>query len=199
MAITLQKGQKVDLTKGKAGLTSLMVGLGWDPVQPKKAGFFASLKPSANIDCDASVLMLDEQGKVANNKDVIYFGNQQSLCKSVKHMGDNLTGEGEGDDEQVFVDLSRIPQNIHRLVFVVNIYSCVSRKQDFGMIENAYIRVLNSSSNESLLHFNLSDHYGGLTSLVAGEIYRYNGEWKFNAIGDGTKDTSLEEIVRRYR
>lgn len=202
LAISLQKGQKVDLTKGRAGLSSLTVGLGWDPVTAEKSkGLFGGLfggGSTANVDCDASVLMLDEKGKMPNKNSLIYFGNLKSADNSVRHSGDNLTGDGDGDDEQIVVDLKSISPSIHKLVFVVNIYSCVSRKQDFGMIQNAFIRLVDNSNNEELIHFNLTENYSGLTSLFVGEIYRHNGEWKFNAIGDGTKDTSISEIANKY-
>ncbi|PLS15951.1 stress protein [Bacillus sp. M6-12] len=202
MAISLQKGQKVDLTKGRAGLTSLMVGLGWDPVTPDKpkgllGGLFGG-GGAPNIDCDASVLLLDENGKLTNKNNLIYFGNKTSADGSVRHSGDNLTGDGDGDDEQIVVNLNAVSPSVHKMVFVVNIYSAVSRKQDFGMIRNAFIRIVNNSTGEELIHFNLSDNYSGLTSLFAGEIYRHNGEWKFNAIGDGTKDTTITEIANKY-
>lgn len=200
MAVMLQKGQKVDLTKGNAGLSNLMVGLGWDPVK-SGGGLLGGLfgGGGSNIDCDASILMLDENGKIRNNKDLIYFGNKQSTCGSVKHSGDNITGQGAGDDEQVFVDLNRIPNNIHKMVFVVNIYACVSRKQHFGMIQNAFIRVVNASNNSELINFKLTENYSDKTSLIVGEIYRHNGEWKFSAIGEGTRDTSIDEIVKHYK
>ena len=202
MAITLQQGQKVDLTKGRAGFSSLMVGLGWDPVAPEKpkgllGGLFGG-GGAQNIDCDASVLLLDEHGKLANKNSLVYFGNLKSADGSVRHTGDNLTGDGDGDDEQIIIDLKSVSPSIHRMIFVVNIYSCVSRKQDFGMIQNAFIRVVDNSNGQELIHFNLSENYSGLTSLFAGEIYRHNGEWKFNAIGDGTKDTSISEIANKY-
>lgn len=199
MAISLQKGQKIDLTKGRAGLSSITVGLGWDPVPNKKSsGFFGSLlggSSNNNIDCDASVLMLNEQEKLV---DVVYFGNTKSSCGSVIHSGDNLTGEGDGDDEQIFVNLNKVPSNIHKLVFVVNIYDCVKRKQDFGMIQNAFIRILDDSKNEEMVHYNLTDNYSGLTAIFPGEIYRNKGEWKFSAVGQGVKDTSIKEIANRY-
>lgn len=201
MSVNLQKGQRVDLTKGNAGLTRLMVGLGWDEAKrPKKGGFFGSLfsAPPADIDCDASVLMLNENGKLSRKEDLIYFGNLRSRCGSVMHSGDNLTGEGEGDDEKIFVEINKIPPNIHRLVFLVNIYDCIRRKQHFGMIRNAFIRVVNASNNQELVKFNLSENYEGKTTLFAGEIYRYDNEWKFAAIGEATNDTSLAEIVKRY-
>lgn len=200
MSINLVKGQKVDLTKGKAGLSTLMVGLGWDPVQTSSGGLFGSLFGSSapEIDCDASVIMLDQQGKLISPDHVIYFGNLSSKCGSVKHTGDNLTGEGDGDDEQILVYLNKVPANVQRLLFVVNIYDCVKRRQEFGMIKNAFIRVEDASSRSQLLKFNLTNDYKGLTSLIVGEIYRHNGEWKFNAIGDGTRDGSIGDLVQRY-
>lgn len=194
MAISLQKGQRIDLTKGNANLHTIMVGLGWDPVK-KKGGFFSR---SVDVDCDASVIMLAGD-KLVSNKDLIYFGNKKSVCKSVVHSGDNLTGDGDGDDETIKVDLKSVPNSFNKLVFVVNIYDCKARKQDFGMIENAYIRVMNHDTGEELVRFNLSDNYGGLTTLITGEIYRHNGEWKFAAVGDGTTDSSLSEVCRKYQ
>jgi stress response protein SCP2 len=203
MAINLQKGQRVDLTKGNPGLTKIMVGLGWDPVQSSGGGgflggLFGGGGNSANVDCDASVIMLGANDKLQNNKDVIYFGNLRSNDGSVQHSGDNLTGDGDGDDEQIMIDLSRVPANIQKLVFVVNIYDCVKRKQHFGMIKNAFIRVVNPNSNQELLHYNLTDNYSGLTCLVTGEIYRHGNDWKFAAIGSGTNAASLSEVVRSY-
>jgi len=202
MAINLQKGQKVDLTKGNPGLSKIMVGLGWDPVQQKGGGLFGSLfgggGSGGNVDCDASVLLLDENGKVKGNSDVIYFGNLKSKDGSVQHSGDNLTGDGAGDDEQVFVELGKVPSSVHKLVFVVNIYDAIKRKQHFGMIQNAFIRIVNPSSNETLLHYNLTDNYTGMTSLIVGEIYRHGQEWKFGAIGSGTSAGSLGEVVKSY-
>jgi len=203
VAINLQKGQRVDLTKGNPGLTRIMVGLGWDPVQSGGGkGMLGSLfgggGNTANVDCDASVIMLGANDKLQNNKDVIYFGNLKSNDGSVQHSGDNLTGDGDGDDEQIMIDLSRVPSNIQKLVFVVNIYDCVKRKQHFGMIRNAFIRVVNPTNNSELIKYNLSDNYSGLTCLVTGEIYRHGNEWKFAAIGSGTNAASLSEVVRSY-
>ncbi|MBL4953838.1 TerD family protein [Neobacillus sp. OS1-32] len=205
MAINLQKGQRVDLTKSNPGLTKILVGLGWDPVQNKSGGggFFGSLfggggGGQANIDCDASVIMLGANDKLGSNKDVIYFGNLRSNDGSVQHSGDNLTGDGDGDDEQIWVDLSRVPANIQKLVFVVNIYDCVKRKQHFGMIQNAFIRIVNPNNQQELIHYNLTDNYSGLTCLITGEIYRHGNEWKFAAIGSGTTAASLSEVVRSY-
>lgn len=199
MAITLEKGQRIDLTKGKAGLSNILVGLGWDPVS-QGGGFLAKLfggGGGADIDCDASVLML-KNDKFVENKDLIYFGNLKSKCGSIEHTGDNLTGEGDGDDEQVLVNLSKVPGNVNKLVFVVNIYDALRRNQDFGMIQNAYIRIVDRSNNQELLKYNLKDEYAGKTSLIVGELYRDENEWKFVAVGNGTNATNLADITRNY-
>lgn len=198
MAISLEKGQRIDLTKGKSGLSKLLVGLGWDPVS-SGGGFFGKLfgGGGADIDCDASVLML-ENDKMTDSKNVIYFGNLKSRCGGVVHTGDNLTGDGDGDDEQILVDLAKVPADVNKLVFVVNIYDCVRRKQDFGMIQNAFIRVVDQANREELVTYNLRDNYSGRTSLIAAEIYRQDGEWKFAAVGEGTNDTKIGDIVNRY-
>ncbi len=202
MGISLQKGQRIDLTKGNAGLSRIMVGLGWDPVDKgSSGGFFSKLfggSAGPDIDCDASVLMLDESGKLRKKEDLIYFGNLKSNCGSVVHTGDNLTGDGDGDDEQIIVELNRIPSNIQKLVFVVNIYDCIKRNQDFGHIQNAFIRVVNGANNQEMIRYNLTEDYAGKTTLMVGEIYRHGGEWKFAAIGEGTRDASLGEIANKY-
>jgi len=199
LAITLEKGQRIDLTKGKAGLTNILVGLGWDPVS-QGGGFLGKLfggGGGADIDCDASVLML-KNDKFVENKDLIYFGNLKSKCGSVEHTGDNLTGEGDGDDEQVLVNLSKVPGNVNKLVFVVNIYDALRRNQHFGMIQNAYIRIVDRSNNQELVKYNLKDEYAGKTSLIVGELYRHENEWKFVAVGNGTNDAKLADITRNY-
>ncbi|SFB25921.1 MULTISPECIES: TerD family protein [unclassified Bacillus (in: firmicutes)] len=201
MAINLQKGQRVDLTKGNPGLSKIMVGLGWDPVKSGGGGLLGGLfggGGGANVDCDASVIMVGENDKIRGNSDVIYFGNLKSSCGSVQHSGDNLTGAGDGDDEQVFVELNRVPSHVQKLVFVVNIYDCVKRKQHFGMIQNAFIRIVNPTNNQELIHYNLTDNYSGQTSLVVGELYRHGSDWKFAAVGTGTMAASLSEMVRSY-
>lgn len=199
MSISLQKGQKIDLTKGNEGLNKVLVGLGWDEA-PRTGGGFLGLfsKPAADIDCDASVLMLNANDKLDSKHDLIYFGNLKSKCGSVIHTGDNLTGEGEGDDEQILVELNKVPQNIQKLVFVVNIYDCTRRKQDFGMIRNAFIRVVDTAKRKELLKYNLAEDYAGKTTLIVGEIYRHGGEWKFGAVGQGTNDPGLREVVNKY-
>jgi stress response protein SCP2 len=199
LAITLEKGQRIDLTKGKAGLTNILVGLGWDPVS-QGGGFLGKLfggGGGADVDCDASVLML-KNDKFTENKDLIYFGNLKSKCGSVEHTGDNLTGEGDGDDEQVLVNLSKVPGNVNKLVFVVNIYDALRRNQHFGMIQNAYIRIVDRSNNQELVKYNLKDEYAGKTSLIVGELYRHENDWKFAAVGNGTNDAKLADITRNY-
>lgn len=200
MAINLQKGQRIDLTKSNPGLSRILVGLGWDPVKRGGGGLLGSLfgGSNANIDCDASVIMLGENDKLRNNQDVVYFGNLKSRCGSVQHSGDNLTGDGDGDDEQIMVDLSKVPANIHKLVFVVNIYDAVKRKQHFGMIQNAFIRIENPMDHQEMLHYNLTEDYNGKTCLITGEIYRHGNEWKFAALGNATNAASLGEVVRAY-
>lgn len=201
MSISLQKGQKVSLTKeGKEGLDKVIVGLGWDEAKSGgKGGLFGSLfsAPTQNIDCDASAIML-KNGKLVDGKDVIYFGNLQHTSGAVKHMGDNLTGAGEGDDEQIMIELSRVPAEYDRIVFVVNIYQAVQRHQHFGMIQNAFIRIVDARNGQELCKFNLSENYSGMTAMIFGEAYRHNGEWKFNAVGQATTDPALPDLCRRY-
>ena len=194
MPINLQKGQKVSLTKGNPSLKKLIVGLGWDEVNVKR-GFFAP-KPQA-IDCDASAIVLTN-GKLMYKEDLIYFGNLRHPSGSIVHMGDNLTGAGDGDDEQIVIDLNSVPQDIDKVVFVVNIYDAYKRKQNFSMIQNCFIRIVDARGNKEICRYNLSDNYDGMTAMIFGEVYRHNGEWKFNAIGQGTADGNLGELAKRY-
>lgn len=198
MSVNLQKGQKVELRKNNGGaLTKVMVGLGWDEVKQKK-GFFASLSGNTqDIDCDASAFLC-QNGKVQNVADVVYFGNLTHSSRSVKHMGDNLTGAGDGDDEQIMVDLMNLPMSYDKIVFVVNIYQARERKQHFGMIQNAFIRICDDRGAE-LCKYNLSENYSNMTAMIFGELYRHNGAWKFNAIGQPTTDNSVGELLNRFR
>jgi tellurium resistance protein TerD len=176
MAISLQKGQKIDLTKGNAGLTKLHVGLGWDT--NKYDG-------GAAFDLDAAAFLLGENGKVGSDADFVFYGNLEHASKSVKHMGDNLTGEGEGDDEVIKIDLSKVPANIAKIDFTVTIYDASARSQNFGMVSNAFIRVVNDDNNTELIRYDLGEDYSVETAVVVAEIYRHGAEWKFNAIGSG--------------
>ena len=195
MSVRLQKGQKVSLTKENAGLSQVLVGLGWDEA-PQKRGFF-NLGKQADIDCDASAVML-KNGKLGGNGDLVYFGNLQHRSGTVQHLGDNLTGAGDGDDEQIIIDLANMPQQYDKIVIVVNIYDAVQRKQHFGMIRNAFIRLVDGRTNQEMCRYNLTEDYSGMTAMIFGEIYRYNGEWKFSAVGQGTNDPSLGDLCRRY-
>ena len=195
MSVSLQKGQKVSLTKeGGSGLSGIVVGLGWDEAQKKKGLFSAKPKP---IDCDASAFAL-QNGRLMDGSDIIYFGNLQHKSGAIRHMGDNLTGAGDGDDEQIIIELGRVPETYDRIVIVVNIYQAVQRNQHFGMIRNAFIRVVDARNNNELCRYSLTDDYSNMTAMIFGEVYRHNGEWKFNAIGQGTGDPGLKELAGRY-
>ncbi len=195
MSISLQKGQKVSLSKEGASLSKLIIGLGWDEAQPAKKGFFAP-KPQP-IDCDASAILL-QNGKLCGKGDLIYFGNLKHASGTVAHMGDNLTGAGDGDDEQIMVNLDAIPAQYDRIVVVVNIYQAKQRQQHFGMIKNAFIRIVDARNNTEMLKYNLTEDYSGMTAMVCGEVYRHGDEWKFSAIGQGTNDPGLGEMANRY-
>ena len=195
MSVKLQKGQKVSLSKDHAGLSKIIVGLGWDEVQQQRRGLFAP-KPQ-DIDCDAFALLL-VNGKLTNNQDIVYFGNLTHKSNSVRHMGDNLTGAGEGDDEQIVIDLNSVPTQYDRIVLAVNIYKAFDRRQHFGMIQNAFIRLVDGRNNNEMCIYNLTENYSGMTAMLFGEVYRYNGEWKFSAIGQGTNDGSIGDFAKRY-
>lgn len=176
MPINLSKGQKVDLTKGNPGLKKIMVGLGWD-VNIYDSG--------AAFDLDAAAFMLGENGKCPTEKEFVFYGNLTHASESVQHMGDNLTGEGDGDDEQILVDLEKIPANVSRVVFTVTIYDADVRRQNFGQVSNSFIRIVDEMSGQEIIHYDLGEDFSIETAVVVGEIYRHNGEWKFNAIGSG--------------
>ena len=199
MGVSLQKGQKVSLTKDNAGLAKSIVGLGWDEVQQSGGGLLKVLFGSSQqeIDCDASAIML-KNGKFVDKDDVVYFGNLKHKSGTVNHQGDNLTGAGDGDDEQIVIDLSRVPADYDKIVIVVNIYQAVQRRQHFGLIQNAFIRLVDARNNNEMCKYNLTDNYSGMTAMIFGEVYRHNGEWKFSAIGQGTTDPGLSELCRRY-
>ena len=195
MAVSLEKGQKISLSKdasgNSTGLRNVIVGLGWDAA---KRGLFGG----RSIDCDASVILL-QGGRFVGDKDLIYYGHKDHKSGAVHHCGDNLTGDGDGDDEQIIIALDRVPAEYDKIVVVVNIYQAEARKQDFGLIQNAFMRIVNKDNNQEFARFNLSDNYAGMTAMVFGELYRHNGEWKMNAIGQGTQDGSVSQLVRRYQ
>lgn len=176
MPINLSKGQKVDLTKKNPGLKSIMVGLGWD---------VNAFDSGVDFDLDAAAFMLGANGRCPTEKEFIFYGNLEHTSGAVKHMGDNLTGEGEGDDEQIEVDLTAIPSNVERIAFTVTIYDAEPRRQNFGQVSNSFIRIVDTSNNSELIRYDLGEDFSIETAVVVGEIYRHNGEWKFNAIGSG--------------
>ncbi len=208
MAIDLKKGQKIDLSKNGsngAGLRRVMVGLGWDEA-PRGFSLFTRPQP---IDCDASVILCGADGKIVSadlKECCVYYGNLRHHSGAIVHQGDNLTGAGDGDDEQILVDLSAVPANIEKMVFVVNIYDARVRNQHFGMIRNAFIRLVDmdgkaegAHSKPEICRFNLSENYANMTGLVVGEIYKKNGVWKFNAIGQPVQEASrLDALIRLY-
>lgn len=198
MSISLTKGQKVSLTKDKPGLSQICVGLGWDEVEQPK-GFFASLLggEKEDIDCDASVYLL-KNGKLVSDKDMVFFNNLQHESGAVYHHGDNLTGGGDGDDEQISIDLKKIPAEYDRIVIAANIYKGSERKQHFGLVQNAFIRVVDKSNNTELCRYNLTDDYSGSTGVIFGEVYKHDGEWKFNAVGEGIQASYINEVAKRY-
>jgi tellurium resistance protein TerD len=189
MAVSLSKGGNVSLTKeaGPAGLFKVFVGLGWD----------ARSTTGADFDLDASALMLNTTGKVVSDQHFVFYGNLASPDGSVVHQGDNLTGEGEGDDEVVNVNLSAVPPEVDRVVFPVSIYDADTRGQSFGQVSNAYIRVSNADNNQELARYDLSEDASSETAMVFGELYRREAEWKFRAVGQGYA-SGLAGIARDY-
>ena len=176
MPVNLRKGQKVSLTKGNPGLQHVVVGLGWDVNQFDTGGDF---------DRDAAAFLLTDTGKGAGQGDFVFFGNLTHASGGVQHMGDNRTGAGEGDDEQIRVDLSRVPANVTRIAFTVTIYESEERRQNFGQVNNAFIRIYNEDNGEELLRYDLGEDFSIETAVVFGELYKNGDEWKFNAVGNG--------------
>lgn len=188
MAVSLSKGQKVDLTKTNPGLRKVLVGLGWDTNKYDGGNDF---------DLDAAAFLLDTNAKVISEGDFVFYNNLKHCSESVIHLGDNRTGEGEGDDEQISVELNKIPSNIEKIDFTVTIHDAELRGQNFGQVSNAFIRIINADTNEELIRYDLSEDFSIETALVVGELYRYNGEWKFNAIGSGFQG-GLAALCKNY-
>ncbi|MEV7418291.1 TerD family protein [Streptomyces sp. NPDC089919] len=175
MGVSLSKGGNVSLTKAAPNLTAVIVGLGWD----------ARTTTGVDFDLDASALLTNDQGKVTNDSNFVFFNNLKSPDGSVEHTGDNITGEGEGDDEQIKVSLTGVPADVAKIVFPVSIYEAETRQQSFGQVRNAYIRVVNQADNVELARYDLSEDASTETAMVFGELYRNGAEWKFRAIGQG--------------
>ena len=187
MSVSLVKGGNVSLTKEAPGLESVVVGLGWDVRATDGEAF----------DLDASCFLLNGEGKVRSDADFIFYNNKTSACGSVQHLGDNLTGEGDGDDEKVVVKLAVMPADVAKLAFAVTIHEAEQRRQNFGMVSNAFIRVVNAKGGTEIARFDLSEDASTNTSLIFGELYRHNNEWKFRAVGQGF-DGGLGVLARNY-
>ena len=176
MAISLSKGQKVDLTKGNPGLTNVLIGLGWD-TNKYDGGF--------DFDLDAAAFLTFESGKVRSDNDFIFYNNLKDSTGSITHLGDNLTDEGEGDDEQIRINLKSVPADIAKIAFTVTIHDAENRAQNFGQVSNAFIRVVNEGTNEELIRYDLSEDFSIETAIIVGELYRHQDDWKFSAVGSG--------------
>lgn len=176
MPISLQKGQKVDLTKTNPGLTKVIVGLGWD-TNKYDGGF--------DFDLDAAAFILNESGKVRSDNDFIFYNNLKDSSGSVTHLGDNLTGAGDGDDEQIKIELNNVPADINKIDFTVTIHEAEQRRQNFGQVSNAFIRIFKEETGEELIRYDLGEDFSVETAVIVGELYRNGAEWKFNAVGSG--------------
>lgn len=190
MAVNLSKGGRVNLSKENPGLNKVSVGLGWD----------SRVSDGAEFDLDASVFLLNESGKARSEADFVFYNNMTALEGAVQHMGDNRTGEGEGDDEQIKLDLAAILSKdsaVRKLAFVVTIHEAEQRGQNFGQVENAFIRVVNDAGNEEIVRYDLTEDYSVETAMVFGELYLKDGEWRFAAVGQGFSG-GLGALVGKY-
>ena len=176
MPISLKKGQKVSLTKENPGLKNVVVGIGWD---------INAFDTGGDFDLDAAAFCLTDSGKVSDQKDFVFYGNLTHPSGAIQHMGDNLTGAGDGDDEQIKIDLSKIPANITKIAFTVTIYEAEERRQNFGQVSNAFVRIVNEATGQEILRYDLGEDFSIETAVVFGELYKNGNEWKFNAIGSG--------------
>jgi tellurium resistance protein TerD len=175
MGVSLSKGGNVSLSKAEPGLRKILIGLGWDTRETDGVDF----------DLDASLFLLGPTGRVRSDSDFIFYNNLRSVDGSVEHTGDNLTGEGEGDDEAIKVDLSMVPADVDKLAVTVTIHDAEARRQNFGQVDNAFIRVVNDESNSEIVRYDLSEDASTETAMIFGEVYRHGGEWKFRAVGQG--------------
>lgn len=188
MSISLVKGQKIDLTKGNAGLNKVVFGLGWDTNR---------YDGNADFDLDVSAFFTDDSGKVTGEQDFVFYGQPQHPSGALIYSGDNRTGEGDGDDEVIKIKLDKIPSDYETLAVTVTIYDAESRLQNFGMVGNAYVRVVDEETGEELIRFDLSEDFSTETALVVAEIYKHNGEWKFKAVGSGYNG-GLKALCNQY-
>ncbi|MDE6671736.1 MAG: TerD family protein [Ruminococcus sp.] len=176
MPVNLSKGQKISLTKSNPGLKKVVVGLGWD---------VNAFDTGSAFDLDSCAFLLTDSGKVSRQEDFVFYGNLKHPSGAVEHMGDNLTGAGDGDDEQIKIDLSSVPAEITKIDFTVTIHEAEARKQNFGQVNNSFIRIYNEETGEEILRYDLGEDFSIETAVVCGELYKYGEEWKFNAIGSG--------------
>jgi tellurium resistance protein TerD len=188
MAVSLQKGQKVDLTKANPGLVKVIVGLGWDT--NKYSGGF-------DFDLDASAFLAGTNGKVSSDADFVFYNNLQHPSGGVIHTGDNRTGDGDGDDEEIIIDFSKIPASVDKVGITVTIFDAIKRGQNFGQVSNAYVRIVDSATSKEVLRYDLAEDFSIETAIIVCELYRNSGEWKFNAIGSGFQG-GLESLCKNY-
>ncbi|MDF0725768.1 TerD family protein [Cytobacillus sp. S13-E01] len=188
MAVQLSKGQRIDLTKTNPGLVKAMIGLGWDTNK---------YQGGRDFDLDASAFLVDENDKCLNDQDFVFYNNLSHPSGAVVHSGDNRTGEGDGDDEQLIVDFSKIPSNVHKIGITVTIHDANTRHQNFGQVSNAFVRVLDDSNNQELLRFDLGEDFSIETAVVICELYRYGNDWKFSAVGSGFSG-GLADLCSNY-
>lgn len=187
MAISLQKGGNVNLSKEAPSLTKMVIGLGWDPRATDGAAF----------DIDGSAFLLKADGKVRSDADFIFYNNLKSTDGSVTHAGDNTTGQGEGDDEKIMIDLTMVPAEVDKITIGVTIHDAEARKQNFGMVGKAYIRCLDANGDKEIARYDLSEDGSTETAMIFGEIYRAGAEWKFKAVGQGFKG-GLGPLARSF-
>ena len=188
MAVNVTKGGRISLNKEAPGLKKILIGLGWDT---------NASDTGADFDLDASVFLLDSNAKVANEKDFVFYNNLSSSDGSVVHTGDNRTGEGDGDDESIKADLSKIASSIKEIAIVVTIHEAAQRKQNFGMVRNAFIRLVNDETNTEIVRYDLEEDYSTETGLLFGRLYFKDNEWKFSAVGTGYKE-GLDGFCKQF-
>ncbi len=187
MALTLNKGGNVSLTKTQPSLKNIMIGLGWE----------ARSSDGADFDLDASAFLLSDSGKVRGDHDFIFYNQLKSSCGSIEHTGDNRTGAGDGDDESLKIALDKVPPDIKRVVVCVTIHDAQVRKQSFGQVSDAFMRIVNADDNSEIVRFDLSEDYSTETAMIFGEVYRHNDEWKFKAVGQGFAG-GLEAMCKQF-
>lgn len=187
MAVSLSKGSNVSLSKNSTSLKKILVGLGWD----------ARVTTGTDYDLDVSAFLLGESGKIKKDEDFIFYNNLLSQCGSVQHNGDNRTGDGDGDDESITIDLEKVPKSINRIVVSVTIDDAESRRQNFGQVCDAFMRIVNLQNDLEIARFDLTEDYSTETAMIFGEIYRHNDEWKFKAVGQGFEG-GLEIMCKQF-